>query len=127
MISSRHKTRAIALMTSLTIGAVLFVLASAFLIHLREDFHAHRQRQWGIQAEWNARACLETYMHTRKLPARDPATKLRTFYYPDKSHLDLCYVHQEKTGYRFEGVSHGVRRSLFLFSDGTGRLIRVNP
>jgi len=45
-----RKDQGIALVTALTIAAVLFVLASAFLIHLREDYHAHRQRQWGVPA-----------------------------------------------------------------------------
>ena len=123
----RTKSRGIALMTALTISAILFVLASAFLVHLREDFHAHRQRQWGVQAEWNARAALETYLYTRKLPKRDAVTKLRTFHYEDPSSLDFCNVYDEQRGLRFEGVSHGIQRSILFSKDGSGRIIRILP
>jgi hypothetical protein len=124
--SQRLKNQGIALITALTIAAVLFVLASAFLIHLREDFHAHRQRQWGVQAEWNARSSLETYRYTRTLPVRDPETSQRIFHCND-SKSEICVVTQTDRGLRFEGVSHGVHRSLLLLGDGTGRVLRVHP
>lgn len=126
MKSLSRKDHGIALVTALTIAAVLFVLASAFLIHLREDYHAHRQRQWGVQAEWNARSALETYRHTRTLPAYDYDTRRRIFQCGD-SKQEFCIVTEEKQGIKFQGSSHGVTRSILLLKDGSGRVLRVHP
>lgn len=119
------KAQGVALVTALVIATVFFVLASAFFVHMKEDFAAHRQRQWAVQAEWNARAGIEYYYLRRALPEPEPKTGLRVYNIDEESSLNRCIVHQDPRGLRFEGVCRGVSRSLILVEGGRGRLLKV--
>lgn len=119
------KERGVALVTALVIATVFFILATAFFIHLLEDFAAHRQRQWAVQAEWNARAAVEDYYLHRALPQPDRQTGDRVYRLDPDSTLNICVVHQDPRGLKFEGISHGVSRILILVEGGQGRLLKV--
>jgi hypothetical protein len=121
----RHPARGVALVTALVISTVLFILGSAFLVHLQEDFSAHRQRQYAVQAEWNARAGIEYFKFQRTLPKADPKTGLRTYLLDEGSTMNRCHVYQEKEGLRFEGVCRGISRNLILLNGGGGRILRA--
>ena len=115
----------IALITSLMVGALLFILAGAFLNFLVTDYHANRTRQQALQAHWNARAGLEHYLHRRELPARQSDTGKRRVYLKSSDALNYWEVkHDAKTGdLRFIGVSGQVTRTLKLLGGRPDRRV----
>lgn len=117
--------RAIALVTSLMVGALLFILAGAFLNFLVTDYHANRTRQQALQAHWNARAGLEHYLHTREFPPREPTSGRRRVYLKPPSQVNYWEVqHDSKTGdLRFIGVSGKVTRTLKLLGGRPDRRV----
>ncbi len=138
MIRPEKKSTGAALLATMALGLVLFLLGWAFLVHLEVDFQAHRQRQWAVQAEWNARAAMEFFLATRELPPRDPSSGRRIYYMDQDSAVEsqtelenksmsFCLVDRIDNGWRFEGVHRGVRRSLYLLSDGQGTVLKGLP
>lgn len=117
-------TRGIALITVLSVGAILAIFAGAFLVSMLNNYQAARVRQQAIQAEWNARAGLEHY-RVEGLPAVNPETGERILYIKPGSQQNYCRVHLEATtgDVRFEGVSGRVHRSITLLGGVPDRMV----
>lgn len=110
-------------MTALAVGVLLSIFAAAFLSHLVVDYHAHQVRQRAIQAVWNARAGLEHYRATGKLPPVDAETREREI--PLEGEGERCRVHldPEDGDIRFEGISGEIHKSLILVGGDPERLV----
>jgi hypothetical protein len=60
--------RGIALILTLSIGAVLVILATSLVGLFFGEYHAQRSQQQAIQAYWDARSGIERYCDNYKLP-----------------------------------------------------------
>lgn len=105
--------KGIALITALAVGALLSILAGAFLVLLVNDYQAASLRQQAIQAEWNARAGLEHYLASNELPPRDKETGERQIVVKP-GNVCRCLRDSSTGDIRFEGVSGQARRTLVL-------------
>lgn len=99
------RTRGIALLYTLAVGALLIVLSVSLMVLYSNEVHAQAQHQQAIQAYWNARGGLEQYAYARLLP--------------DSGHYDFgsrgqCRVYRQASDVVFEGSCGTQKRAILL-------------
>lgn len=107
--------RGVALLNALLVGLVLGALGLALLVQLAHHYRLHRQRQFGVQAGWNARAGVEHFLARGQLPPLDPVTGLHTWFLNapgDRSRC--CDVRRQSFDLVFRGVCQGETRTIVL-------------
>ena len=107
MRRSSKTTRGMALLFTLSVSAILAILAVSLLGLYWGDYRSQRLQQQALQSYWTARAGVEHYCDARQLP--------------DKGLYDFgtcgqCQVTQDGQDLVFEGRSGAMARHIRLLS-----------
>lgn len=109
------RSRGVALLNAMLVSLVLGALGLALLGQLTHHYRLHRQRQFGVQAFWNARAGIERFLVVGQLPPVDPATGLRTLFLNGPGdRTRCCDVRRQGDDLIFRGLSQGEARTIVL-------------
>ena len=121
----KRRNHAIAIITALSLGAVLAVFGSAFFFLLADGYQASRRQQRMIQAEWNARSGYEHYLVDGTLPDKCSATGFPLLKLSSDSNQESCVMQTESgTGnIIFIGKSGLVERRLILVNGRPDMLV----
>lgn len=101
-------TRGMALLFTLSVGALLVILAASLFALYSSDVHSQHQQHQSMQAYWFARAGVERYSDSRRLP---PEGRY------DFSPHGYCRVLQQGPDLIFEGLS-GKQHCRILLHNG---------
>lgn len=101
----------IALLTTLSVGVVLTILAVSLLALFLNDFSGQRGQQNGIQAYWNARSGVERYLIDRRIP--------KSLHY-DLGSAGYCKVEESGQDLVFVGCSGRAERRIRLLGKQPG-------
>ncbi len=108
------RPRGVALLLTLTVGAVLVILATSLVGLYFNDYYSQRMQQQAVQAYWNARSGVETYCDTRSLPSGGRY---------DFGSTGSCEVTVKDKDLVFVGQSGMARRSLSLLDGDPARRV----
>jgi hypothetical protein len=102
-----------ALLFTLSVGAILSILAVSLIGLYFGDYHSQRMQQQAIAAYWNARSDVERYCDARQLPDKGTYTEFD------------CQVSQENRDLVFTGHSGAMSRRIKLLGGDPAQRVEL--